>query len=207
MPSDFASLQNHKKLNREFYLRPVVEVAKDLLGKVFVKLEKQEVLAGIITEVEAYNYVNDEASHSFRGETQRNKHMFYEGGFTYVYLIYGIHNCLNVVTGEKGYGSAVLIRSMKPILGIPIFFERRFNKRKFDEKDFNNLLNGPGKICQAFNLTRNDSGKDLLQDELFILDYKKISKKLIKSSKRIGISKSVDLQWRFYISNSKFLSR
>jgi DNA-3-methyladenine glycosylase len=207
MPSDFDLLQNHKKLNREFYFRPVVEVAKNLLGKLFVKVEKEKVLAGMIVEVEAYDGIKDEASHSFKGLTKRNKHMFFEGGFTYVYLTYGVHNCFNVVAGEKDFGAAVLIRSMEPIIGIETFSVRRFGKRKLDEKEFQNLLNGPGKICQAFNLTRDDSGKDLLQDELFILDYKKINKKLIESSERIGISKSVDLPWRFYLSNSKFLSR
>ncbi len=207
MPSDFALLQNHKKLNREFYHRPLTEVAKNLLGNLFVKVEKEEILAGIITEVEAYDFEKDEASHSFKGETLRNKHMFYEGGHTYIYLIYGVHNCLNVVTGQIGYGAAVLIRSMEPVFGVQIFSERRFNKRNLAENEFQNLLNGPGKICQAFNLTRNDSGKDLLEDELFILDYKKINKELIGTSKRIGISKSVDLPWRFFISTSKFLSR
>lgn len=207
MSSNFDFLQNHKKLDREFYLRPVVEVAKGLLGKMFVKVEKDEILAGMIVEVEAYDGIKDEASHSFRGKTKRNQHMFFEGGFTYIYLTYGIHNCLNVVACEKDFGAAVLIRSMEPIIGIETFSERRFGKRKLVEKDFQNLLNGPGKICQAFSLSRDDSGKDLLQNELFILDYKTIDKKLIKSSPRIGISKSVDLPWRFYISNSKFLSR
>lgn len=208
MPSDFELLQNHKKLNREFYLRPVVKVAKNLLGKIFVKIEKDNLLAGVIVEVEAYDGVKDEASHSFRGLTKRNRHMFFEGGFTYVYLSYGVHNCLNVVTGKKGYGAAVLIRAMEPLIGISTFALRRFRRKELlYKKDFQNLLNGPGKICQAFNLTRDDSGKDLLQDELFILDYKKINKKLIKSSQRIGISKSVYLPWRFFISNSKFLSK
>jgi DNA-3-methyladenine glycosylase len=207
MPFDFDLLQNHKKLNRKFYLHPVVEVAQKLLGKLFVKLEKDALLAGMITEVEAYDGINDEASHSFNGETKRNKHMFFEGGFTYVYLSYGVHHCLNVVTGPKDYGAAILIRAMEPVSGIQTFSLRRFGKTTLNEKEFQNLLNGPGKISQAFNLTKNDSGKDLLKDELFILGYKKINEKLIESSGRIGISKSVDLPWRFYISNSKFLSR
>lgn len=207
MLSDFELLQNHRKLNRKFYLRPVIEVAKNLLGKIFVKVEKDNLLAGMIVEVEAYDGISDEASHSFKGLTERNKHMFSEGGFTYVYLTYGVHHCLNVVADKKDYGAAVLIRSMEPIIGISTFSVRRFGKEKLNEKDFSNLLNGPGKICQAFNLTRDDSGKDLLQDELFILDNKKINKKLINSSARIGISKSVGLPWRFYIANNKFLSR
>ncbi len=207
MPFDFDLLQNQKKLEREFYLNSVVQVARNLLGKIFVKSEGKNILAGMITEVEAYDGLKDEASHSFRGLSQRNKDMFNEGGFTYVYLSYGVHYCLNVVTGEKGYGSAVLIRSMEPILGIPTFSFRRFKKRKLSEKNFINLLNGPGKICQAFKLTKRDSGKDLLGNELFILDYKKIEDHSVNSSPRVGISKSTDLLWRFYISDSKFLSR
>lgn len=207
MNSDFALLYNLNKLERKFYLRPVLTVAKNLIGKIFVKVEKNKILSGMITEVEAYDQKLDEASHSFNGETKRNQHMFYEGGVTYIYFTYGVHHCLNVVTGKKGYGAAVLIRSMQPISGISTFSLRRFGKKNISEKEFRNLLNGPGKICQAFNLTTKHSGKDLIADELFILDYKKINKNIIGISKRIGISKSVDLPWRFYISNSEFLSR
>jgi len=207
MPNYNQSLRNFHKLNKEFYLRDVCLVAMDLLGKLFVKFENNTILSGMITEVEAYDGKFDLASHSNSGMTKRNKDMFSEGGITYVYLTYGIHHCLNVVTGDKGYGAAVLIRSMEPIDGISIFAKRRFNKKNINEYEFNNLLNGPGKICQAFNLNRNDSGKDLMSKELFICNYKSLDKNHIATSKRIGISKSIDLPWRFYISNSKFLSR
>lgn len=207
MLSDFELLKNYKKLSREFFLRPVLVVAKNLLGKLFVKVEQNEILAGMITEVEAYDGKLDEAAHSFKGKTERNKHMFLPGGFSYVYFTYGVHHCLNVVTGRENYGAAVLIRSMEPISGIKTFSMRRFKKDYLSEKEFTNLLNGPGKICQAFNLTKFNSGKDLLGDEMFILDYKKINPRKIGVSKRIGISKSVDLPWRFFITDSKFLSR
>jgi DNA-3-methyladenine glycosylase len=207
MSSDFELLQNHKKLTREFYLRPTLTVAKNLLGKIFVKIESDQILSAIITEVEAYDGLNDEASHSFKGETNRNKDMFKIGGHSYIYFTYGVHHCLNVVVGRKNFGAAVLIRSMEPISGIKTFAERRFGKTDIIGREYLNLLNGPGKICQAFNLTRKDSGKDLIKDEMFILDNKKINRNMISVSKRIGISKSVDLLWRFFIFSSKFLSR
>lgn len=207
MAFDSELSKNLHKLDRKFYLRPVLTVAKNLLGKAFIKIEGKEILAGMITEVEAYDQKLDQAAHSFRGKSKRNEHMFYEGGFSYVYFIYGVHHCLNIVTGKKDYGAAVLIRSMQPLSGISTFSLRRFGKSEITEKEFVNLLNGPGKICQAFNLTTKHSGKDLLNDDMFILDYKKISKKLIGCSERIGISKATDLKWRFYISDSKFLSK
>jgi DNA-3-methyladenine glycosylase len=207
MPFDVDSLLLLKKLNREFYLCPVVDVARNLLGKIFVKVERGKILAGLITEVEAYNGINDEASHSFKGKTYRNRHMFYPGGFTYVYFTYGVHHCLNVVAGDENFGAAVLIRAMEPLVGIEIFALRRFRKKNISEKEYINLLNGPGKICQAFNLSVKNSGIDLLGDKMFILDYKKIKKNQIGQSSRIGISKSVDFPWRFFIKNSEFLSR
>lgn len=200
-------LDIHKKLDIKFYLRPVLEVAPDLLGKLFIKKEKDKILAAMITEVEAYDGTKDQAAHSFTGITERNKHMFFEGGITYVYFTYGVHYCLNIVTGKEGDASAVLIRSMEPIIGINTFARRRFNKVNINDKEFKNLLNGPGKICQAFNISKKDSGKSLLLGNFNILDYKKIKKELIQTSPRIGITKSTDLLWRFYISNSKFLSR
>lgn len=207
MSFDKDLLFNLKKLEREFYLKPVVKVARNLLGKIFVKLERNTVLAGMITEVEAYDGKSDQASHSYKGLNRRNQHMFYLGGHTYVYFTYGVHYCLNVVACQEGYGAAVLIRAMEPLLGVEKFSYRRFNKRKLSEKEFQNLLNGPGKICQAFNLTTKQSGKDLLGNEMFILDYKNLSNKKIGCSQRIGISKSKELMWRFYIIDSKFLSK
>lgn len=200
-------LPANQKLPKEFYKRPVLKVAKDLLGKIIVKQEGRKILAGRIVEVEAYDGRVDEASHSFKGKTKRNEVMFREGGCFYVYFTYGVHHCCNVVTGEEGHGAAVLIRAIEPLEGIQIMALRRFAKRKIDEKQLINLTNGPGKICQAFSFDRTYSGLDLTGSKVYIIDMPPLKKSQIGISKRIGISKSTELPWRFFIKNSKFLSR
>lgn len=196
-----------KKLSREFYTRPVIKVAKELLGKILVKKERGKILAGKIVEVEAYDGKFDEASHSYRGKTKRNEVMFREGGYFYVYFTYGVHHCCNVVTGKEGHGAAVLIRAIEPVKGIETMAMRRFGIRKINEKQFYNLCNGPGKICEAFAFDRTHSGLDLIGDKVYIIDAPLLKKSEIGISKRIGISKSIELPWRFFIKSSKFLSR
>jgi DNA-3-methyladenine glycosylase len=200
-------IHKSKKLPREFYTRPVLKVAKELLGKILIKIERNEILAGKIVEVEAYDGNIDEASHSFRGKTKRNEVMFREGGYFYVYFTYGVHHCCNVVTGKEGHGAAVLIRAVEPLTGINTMAMRRFSKRKITEKELVNLTNGPGKICQAFAFDRTHSGLDLTGNNVFIIDAPSLKKSEIGISKRIGISKSTELPWRFFIKGSKFLSR
>ncbi|MCX8104752.1 MAG: DNA-3-methyladenine glycosylase [Ignavibacterium album] len=196
-----------KKLQRNFYTRDVTIVALQLLGKILVKVEKNKILAGKIVEVEAYDGDVDEASHSFKGKTRRNEVMFREGGYFYVYFTYGVHHCCNVVTGIEGHGAAVLIRAIEPLAGIETMAYRRFGKRKVDEKQLLNLTNGPGKICEAFAFDRTHSGLDLTGDKVYIIDAPLLKKSEIGVSKRIGISKSTELPWRFFIKGSKFLSR
>lgn len=200
-------IHKSKKLPREFYTRPVLKVAKELLGKILIKIERNKILAGKIVEVEAYDGNIDEASHSFRGKTKRNEVMFREGGYFYVYFTYGVHHCCNVVTGKEGHGAAVLIRAVEPLTGINTMAMRRFSKRKITEKELVNLTNGPGKICQAFAFDRTHSGLDLTGNNVFIIDAPSLKKSEIGISKRIGISKSTELPWRFFIKGSKFLSR
>lgn len=201
------NLPTTKKLPKKFYKRPVLKVAKDLLGKIIIKHEGRKILAGRIVEVEAYDGRIDEASHSFKGKTKRNEVMFREGGFLYVYFTYGVHHCCNVVTGEEGHGAAVLIRAIEPLEGILTMALRRFAKRKIDEKQLINLTNGPGKICQAFSFDRTHSGLDLTGSKVYIIDMPSLKKSQIGISMRIGISKSTELPWRFFIKNSKYLSR
>lgn len=196
-----------KKLQRKFYTRDVTKVALQLLGKILVKVERNKILAGRIVEVEAYDGNIDEASHSFKGKTKRNEVMFREGGYFYVYFTYGVHHCCNVVTGKEGHGAAVLIRAIEPLEGIETMAYRRFGKRKINDKQFLNLTNGPGKICQAFAFDRTHSGLDLTGDKVFIVDAPLPRESQIGISKRIGISKSTELPWRFFIKESKFLSR
>jgi DNA-3-methyladenine glycosylase len=199
----------NNKLKKDFYKRNVLLVAEDLLGKIFVynNLNLEVKLSAKIVEVEAYNGRIDEAAHTFNGKTERNKIMFEEGGFLYVYFTYGIHFCSNIVTGKKDEGTAVLLRAMEPISGLEEFGKRRFNKKKLSEKEKINLLNGPAKICQAFNIVRNQNGVDLTKGEIYLLDATKIPNSKVVRTTRIGIKKSTELPWRFYIKDNQYISK
>jgi len=195
-----------QKLPEKFYLRNVLKVATELPGKYLVKKEGQKFLVGKIVEVEAYTEKIDEASHSFRGKTKRNELMFESGGKLYVYFIYGNHYCSNVVCDKEGIGSAVLIRAVEPIDKVELMTQRRFNKRDVTKKEFLNLTNGPGKICKAFDITKTQNGIDLCGEDIFLAEGEKVPKKNIVSATRIGITKSKDLLWRFYLKDNPFVS-
>ncbi len=199
--------ENFTILTKKFYSRPVLRVAKDLLGKIIVKVESNKLLSGRIVEVEAYDGRIDRAAHSFNGMTERNEVMFREGGYFYVYFTYGVHHCCNVVTGTMNQGTAVLIRAIDPVDGIEIMAKRRFGKKKLNEKELLNLTNGPGKICQAFGFTLKHSGTNLTGNKIFLIDQKRISRKRIGISERIGITKSKELKWRFFEIGNPYLSR
>lgn len=198
---------SNKKLKREFYNRTFLTVAKDLLGKILMIKKGKYFLAVKIVEVEAYHGDFDEASHAFRGKTNRNAVMFEEGGHLYVYFTYGVHFCTNIVVGKKGKGIAVLIRAVEPLEGIHIMTKNRFGKKSVKEKNLFNLTSGPGKVCQALGINLNHNGIDLIGNEVFILDQPKLKNKEIGVSSRIGITRSVDLQWRFFIIGNPFISR
>jgi len=194
-------------LTRKFYIRPVLTVAKDLLGKVLIRKEGSSIFAGRIIEVEAYDGKVDKASHSFNGKTKRNEVMFNEGGYFYVYFTYGAHFCCNVVTGKRNHGQAVLIRAIEPLVGIKKMIENRFGRELNSEKEIYNLTSGPGKICKAFGFNKEHSGLDLTNSSVFIVDRPKLKKNLIGVSKRIGITKSISLPWRFFEIGNPYLSR
>lgn len=195
------------KLPRNFYTRPVLTVAKELIGKIIVKKEKYKTLTGRIVEVEAYDGKIDEAAHTFIGKTKRNEVMFNEGGYLYVYFTYGAHFCCNIVTGKKDHGTAVLIRAVEPIDGIDTMIKRRFGRKLKSENEIFNLTSGPGKVCKAFGIKREHSGLDLTEDMVYLLNAPKLKRSKIGVSKRIGISKSVDLPWRFFEKGNPYLSR
>ncbi len=195
-----------KKLKRNFYTRDLQIVAKELLGKIFVKMDGRSILSGRIVEVEAYDGEIDEASHTFIGKTERNKIMFNEGGYLYVYFTYGAHYCCNVVTGKMGKGTAVLIRALEPIDGLDEMAVNRFGGL-ISEKEKLNLTNGPGKICKAFGISKEHYGIDLTNGNIFIIDMPKLKEEEIIITKRIGIKKSVDLKWRYYIKNNPYVSK
>ena len=197
----------NKVLPRKFYIRPVLTVAKDLLGKVLIRKDENQILAARIVEVEAYDGKVDKASHSFNGKTKRNEVMFNEGGYFYVYFTYGAHFCSNVVTGRSDHGAAVLIRAVEPLIGIDKMIKNRFSRNLKSEKEIYNLTSGPGKVCKAFDFNKEHSGLDLTSSDVFIVDQPKLRKNKIGISKRIGITKSVSLPWRFFEIGNPYLSR
>ena len=196
-----------KKLPRSFYKRNVITVAQELLGKILVRVENNNTYAGKIVEVEAYDGETDEAAHTYIGITERNKIMFGEGGFLYVYFTYGAHSCSNVVTGLKGKGTAVLIRALEPLAGIEEMGINRFNKKSLTQKEILNLTSGPGKVCRALKIDRMLYGEDLTGDLIYILNALSIPESKIVVKKRIGIKKSIDLPWRFYIKDNPWVSK
>jgi DNA-3-methyladenine glycosylase len=180
-------------LPREFYSKDTVRVAKNLLGKKIIrKIGKNEV-SGIITETEAYRHDDDPASHAFRKITGRNKIMFGEVGSAYVYFTYGMYFCFNVVARTpKIAAGAVLIRAIKPVKGIEIMQENR------GDVNLKNLTNGPAKLTQALEITKEHYGIDLTKkSKLYITEG--IKPKQIIASPRIGITKAVDKLWNFKI--------
>jgi len=198
-----------QKLSIDFYTGELLIVAQQLLGKMFVFNNKNlgRKLSAKIVEVEAYNGNIDEAAHTFNGKTERNKIMFERGGYLYVYFTYGKHFCANIVTGKEEEGTAILLRGMEAIDGIESFSQNRFGKTSVDNKEKKNLLNGPGKICQAFGISKEQYGMDLLSDEIYLLDAPRIPKNKIVQTTRIGIKKSEELPWRFYIEDNSNVSR
>jgi DNA-3-methyladenine glycosylase len=189
-----------KRLNRKFYNRSTLKVAKELLGKYLVIEKNGKYVSGKIVETEAYIGPDDPASHAYRGLTPRNKVMFGEPGYAYVYLTYGMHHCLNFVTERKGFPAAVLIRALEPADGIEIMKERR------KTKDLKNLTNGPAKLCQALGIDRTLNGADLCSDIIYVEDRGDKPTKIVSTS-RIGIKEGKDKKWRFYIENNEFVSK
>lgn len=196
-----------KKLGRSFYTRDLLTVAGELLGKILVKNESGFFLSGKIVEVEAYDGAIDQAAHTFIGKTKRNEIMFNKGGYFYVYFTYGAHYCCNVVTGEKGRGTAVLIRALEPIHGIEIMIKNRFGRNLLNDKEKYNLTSGPGKVCQALSINKEHYGIDLTGNKIYILNQPEIDPESVIISRRIGIKKSVHLPWRFYIKDNPYVSR
>lgn len=187
------------KPDRDFYLRPTLEVARNLVGKYLVSTIGGKILAARLVEVEAYIGEEDPACHAAVGPTARNAVMYGPGGFGYIYFIYGMYHCLNVVTEKEGFPAAVLIRGAEPVEGT-VVMASRFNGAKK-----NRLTDGPGKLCKAFGLTREHNGIDLLGSELYIED-RGYNPNKIECSGRIGIKKAAERQWRFFESDSPYVS-
>ena len=178
-------------IDRQFFDRPVVDVARDLIGATLLV----DGAGGPLVEVEAYD-ATDPASHSFRGPTARNAAMFGPPGHAYVYKIYGIHWCLNFVCQS---GSAVLVRALEPTMGVPIMKERRSGLAE------RQLCSGPGKLCQALGVDFRHNGLPLDKNP-FVLVPRKTEYDIL-AGPRIGITKGAETPWRFVLRGSPYLSK
>ena len=184
-------------LKRAFYARPTVEVARDLLGKVLVHGRA----AGIIVETEAYLGGDDLASHSARGITARTRVIFGPPGHAYVYFIYGMYECLNLVAEPEGRPGCVLIRALEPVSGIALIERRRPAARKLED-----LASGPGKLTMALAITRAQNGADVTRGSLVVREPAEARACEIQATPRIGITKCTDLPLRFLIRGNRFVS-
>jgi DNA-3-methyladenine glycosylase len=175
-------------LGRDFYSRDTLTVARELLGQIVCRSVDGNILRGRVVETEAY-MPHDPAAHSFHGMTDRTRTMFQRPGTAYVYLIYGIYHCLNIVTDRENYGSAVLIRSLEGLNGL-------------------NSTNGPGKLCRAMAIDLSCNGKDvtLTESGIWVEKGELIPAESIVQTTRVGIRRAVDYPWRFYISNNRCVS-
>ncbi|MDP1583956.1 MAG: DNA-3-methyladenine glycosylase [Bradyrhizobium sp.] len=183
-----------RPLKRAFFARSVHEVAPDLIGATLLV----DGVGGVIVEVEAYHHT-DPAAHSFRGPTPRNLVMFGPAGFAYVYRSYGIHWCVNFVCEKEGSASAVLIRALEPTHGLAAMRRRR------GLEDERSLCSGPGKLTEALGITVAHNG--LALDAPPISLYARARKPEIVAGVRIGITKAVELPWRYGLKGSRFLSK
>jgi DNA-3-methyladenine glycosylase len=182
------------RLTRDFFARPVHEVAPELIGATLLV----DGVGGRIVEVEAYDQ-DDPASHSFRGRTPRTASMFGPPGHAYVYRSYGIHWCLNLVCAEDGRAEAALVRALEPTHGLDAMRERR------GLEPARALCSGPGKLCQALGITRVHDGAALDEPPFELLAGE--AEQPLAVGQRVGITRAVEQPWRYGLAGSPFLSR
>jgi DNA-3-methyladenine glycosylase len=185
------------RLPRSFYQRPTIKVARDLLGKVVVHGET----AGLIVETEAYLGGDDLASHSARGVTDRTRIIFGPPGHAYVYFIYGMYECLNLVAEPNGHPGCILIRALEPVAGLDLMRERRPAARRPED-----LASGPGKLTLALGITRAQNGADVTRGPLTVREPAESRAIEIAVTPRVGITKCADWPLRFLIRGNRFVS-
>ena len=190
-------------LSREFYERPTLTVAKELLGKVLVHRTPAGKTAGMIVETEAYIGEDDPACHAAPGPTRRNAPLYGPPGLAYVYLNYGIHYLVNAVTEAEGHPAAVLIRALAPLDGIPLMEQRRASNGR--QIDANDLCRGPGNLTRALGITLADNLLDLVSSPLVIED-RGHAPATVSWGPRVGITVGVDKPWRCWITGHPAVS-
>ena len=193
-----------KKLTHEFFQSDALSLAKSLLGKILVHESQEGRTSGVIVETEAYIGPEDKAAHTFSNRrTHRTEIVFHDGGYAYVYLVYGMHCCFNVTANIAGKPECVLVRALQPLDGIGLMKSRRKTSSLL------NLCSGPGKLCSAMRITRELYGADLCGDELYILENEYPDMRIV-ASERIGIDyagKYRKMLWRFFIAGNEYVSR
>lgn len=201
--ADISSL-SRRRLGRSFYRRSTLVVARDLIGRVLVHESDGLRLSGLILETEAYHGPSDRACHASRGRTARTEPMFWAGGFAYVYLVYGMHLCFNVVTGNEGFPSAVLVRSLQPLEGQGHMAK---NSPRCRPKD---LCRGPGRLSRSLGLRREHDRTDLCRRGLHLEAGTPVEPGQIASGRRIGVDYAgewADKSWRLAWRDHPGLSR
>lgn len=202
-------------LNKNFYSTDALTLSKELLGKVLVRNINGNILKGIIVETEAYIGATDKASHAYGNRrTQRTEPLYGYPGICYVYSIYGMYYCFNVICAEKDIAEGVLIRALEPVEGLDYMSFNRFNKpyNELTKTQVKNLTNGPSKLCIALNIDKTNNAKDLIiENNLYIEDSKiLLTDSDIIETTRIGIGyaeEAVHFPWRFYIKDNIFVSK
>ena len=205
------------KISKEFFARDTLLVAKDLLGKVLVREFDGIKLKGRIVETEAYIGSIDKACHAYGGKkTPRVEPLYGKPGIAYVYFIYGMYYCFNIITKEEGSPEGVLIRAVEPLEGFDVMSELRFKKsyKELSNTQKRNLTNGPGKLCMAFGITKENTWDDLTNDEELYVEEPPIQYDIndfkIVETTRIGIDyaeEARDFLWRFYIKENRYISK
>ena len=194
-------------LQRRFYQRDTITVAKDLLGKILIHESSEGITAGRIVETEAYRGPEDQAAHSSGGRrTARNEIMYGPKGYAYVYFIYGLYYCFNLTAGDvAGKPEAVLLRALEPVEGEDLMAKCRGAK----QAKFNGLTNGPSRLCIAMGITKAQNKLDLTAPPLYIKDAALVPQEDIVETTRVGVDYAGDWKnkhWRFYIKGNKFVS-
>lgn len=195
-----------QRLSRKFFLRDTHVVARDLLGKILVRRRGKNIVACRIVEVESYVGHDDRASHASHGRTVRTEIMFGQGGHAYVYFIYGMYWCLNVVTERADFPAAILIRAGEPLEGIDQMKRARGREKLVD------LASGPGKLCQALSITGTLNGEDMVTSKTLFMtdDGFKVRKQHLLQSPRIGVAYAGEhalKPWRYFMKDSPYVSR
>ncbi len=202
---DARAFRMGKILPRSFYVRPAEQVARDLLGSILVHRIGNRILAGRIVETEAYLGVEDRAAHAFHGITARTRVLFGPPGHAYVYFIYGMYECLNLVAEPAGKAGCVLVRALEPLLGIEEMRRRRPGSQGRPRR-LEDLASGPGKLTLAMGITRRHNGQDVTRGALVVRRGDSPDASSLAAGPRIGVTHCADWPLRFYVRGNACVS-